>query len=112
MPRLRMPEHVVGLDVDIDMWRSLVHYVWYGLDPGSYGVALLLEDYDLALTRSHETIRIWLREWNSDVTANMILAVQAFPEICRGDAQRIQQWMAHGGLETQPKLWPLFRLAL
>lgn len=110
--RLKLPEELHDLDVDRDVWYSIRHYLWYGLDPGSYGLQLLKGDYDAAIRSSHQVIRMWRDDLNRDVTANMIRGIQVFPDVCHSHEGRILQWIERGGLEAQPGLWPLFRLAL
>lgn len=112
MLRFRVPDDLRHLQVDSGMWDGIQHYVFLGLHPGSFGEALLLGDYDLAVRRGHAIHRVWRDEYQMDVAANLIQLVQWLPDVCHGTPEKIQRWQQLNGLQGQPHMRLLFKLAL
>jgi hypothetical protein len=109
--RFTLPEELQQLELDLGMWDSIQHYVFLGLHPGSYGEALLLGDYELAIQRASPLHEIWRRQ-GVDVAENFIRIIQWLPDVCHTDPQRIRDWQHRGGLQCQPRMRVLFKLAI
>ncbi len=87
--------------LDSGVWEALVHYLFYGLHPGSFGEACLLGDYDLAFSKAHAKLKE-KRSDGVDIIANMITAAEALPDFVRGTPENIKAWLDMGGLKEAP----------
>lgn len=85
--------------VDQDVLDALGLYVVLGLDPGSFGRALLIGDYRQALSKAHELLR---RSYEGqDPVANMLaFTATSVPAECRGSAEAVKTWIERGGMGT------------
>lgn len=93
---------IVGQTAHIDsgVTLALAHYLAFGLDPGSFGMALLKGDRDTAYATAHETLKPG-SHGVEDVVATMFEVVEsAIPTFARGED--ITRWMKHKGLSKAP----------
>ena len=90
-----------ALALDEGVVEALRHYIEYGLNPGSFGIACLLGNYDLAVSKAHEKLK-QPHFGGQDIIFNMVSYASHFPRIMRGDAETIDKWMQHDGLEHAP----------
>lgn len=86
---------------DLGVIESLHQFFFYGWLPGSFGVACLLQDYDLAFSKAHVKLRM-SRESGEDIIENMIAYAGYFPVICRENQEAIYAWNAHEGIHLAP----------
>jgi len=86
---------------DQGVLTALGYYLLYGLDPGSFGTACLLLDYDLACTKAHAKLKETIGTAD-DIIANHILLCRALPDILTGSAENIDKWIGFSGLEGAP----------
>ena len=87
------------------MTSALIHYVTMGLDPGSFGRAVLQGDYDLAAARAHPLL-LGDADGNpleQNIGRNYIDLIQhCFPTECHGDEDKVIAWIEMGGIRANP----------
>lgn len=73
-----------------DTMGLITRYLWLGVPPGSFVTALLVDDTQAAY-RSRPDV-------NDDIVVGMMAFIDRdVPTCCRGDIDRINQWIAHDG---------------
>lgn len=98
------------LSLDRGVTESLTGYALLGLPPGSFGLACLLGDYDLAVNRAHFKLRETVGT-DDDIIANMIAIALSLPRSITGDIEVINNWCNQGGLyEATPAQQVLLKL--
>ena len=74
-----------------DTMMGLLAYFSMGIDPGSFGHAILLKDFDLAKKHAHPLLT------DEDIERFIAVAENDMPTICIGDEESIKQWIKWGG---------------
>ncbi len=98
---------IVGTQARVDegMVQALAGYLAFGLDPGSFGMALLRGDRSEAYATAHPLLVPEPDDPTGlvaeDVVATMFEVVEAaVPTFARGDY--VDEWMKHAGLDQAP----------
>lgn len=89
------------ITVDHGSIQAIKHYVIYGLDPGSFGRAVILGDYDLARKKAHALLlRLSNLNPENDIIRNMIDWVEVtLPDFMRSSEENFEEWKSHSGLQ-------------
>jgi hypothetical protein len=94
--------------LDVDVITALGHYVREGMDPGSFGRAILAQDEELAYLNAHSLLKRGSREElfqytpEEDVVANMLRFVRLhIPLEAQGSHEVVNAWMENGGLMSE-----------
>lgn len=75
--------------------QAIVRFVEMGLDPGSFGRALLLRDRSQCMARAHAILR---RNNGEGVDGMMAFVREIIPAGMFRDCDDIARWMDHSGL--------------
>jgi hypothetical protein len=90
------------IKLDMGMIDALAIYISHGLEPGSFGMALLVQDRELAYLTAHELLKP-TKQRPDDIVANMLWFTKTnTPPVARGTERKIQKWMAHKGAQNPP----------
>jgi len=93
--------HENNMALDMGVLEALVQYMNHGLNPGSFTIALLIDDLDSAyrlahhhlLPHNHPAYR------GQDVVANMVRFINTYcPPCAHGNQNIVNAWMERGGL--------------
>lgn len=93
--------------IDIGVTESLARWLAFGIDPGSFGMALLKGDRAAAYEAAHPVLHEVenQREGNQpaeDIVATMFQVTEsAIPSFARGEY--IERWQQHKGLSKAPE---------
>jgi hypothetical protein len=85
--KLRCDENVIA---------AIALYIAMGLDPGSFGRALLMNDKEAAYRSAHHMLYKHDGDWIPD---HFKFVRRYVPLICRNTQKKVEAWMAHDGLE-------------
>lgn len=85
------------------MCQAILMFVWYGLEPGSFGKALLLGDYVEAWGRAHSSLRSRASDGYYPISS-MMLWTDFLPSMIARDEGAYEEWIMHHGLEQAPLL--------
>ncbi|MNK46314.1 hypothetical protein D3C87_650980 [compost metagenome] len=84
---------------DSGVSQALRDYFLLGLHPGSFGVACLLGDYDLAYQRAHVHLKKPHGENEEDIIRNMVSLASYLPNSVVRDYESINAWCNQGGFD-------------
>ncbi len=93
--------------IDLGVMEALARYLAYGLDPGSFGKALLRGDTEEAYRCAHpllhreEDQELGGRELVDIIPTMLLFTESAIPAFARGED--IDRWMEHRGLSGAPE---------
>lgn len=98
---------------DNNVLLSIMNFVKFGLDPGSFATAVMLGDYVDAWGRAHQLLRRprggstydagspYASDGHNPISS-MILWASYLPNIIAEDEKAFWNWMGHHGLEGAP----------
>lgn len=86
--------------VDHGVFEALRNYLLYGLNPGSFGIACLMGDYELAYSKAHSHLKRMSEPDNrqENIILNMVSLASFLPASVAGDYEVINRWCNQGGL--------------
>lgn len=102
-PRLMTTSELLSgyRSVDNGVTMGFKHYLYLGFEPGSFGVACLLGDYELAYKRAHFKLRETAGKAD-DIIATMVSLALSLPSNITGTMKAINNWSQIGGLLEAP----------
>jgi hypothetical protein len=101
---------IVGQTAHIDrgVTDALATYFAFGIDPGSFGMALLRGDREAAYASAHEALKpaddheVLGSHGSEDVVATMLEVTESsLPQFARGED--VERWIGHKGLSGAPE---------
>jgi hypothetical protein len=84
------------LIIDKNVSEALAVYFLLGLEPGSFGRALILNDKNMAYRHAH---RLLYTDDRDIVPDHLRLVTDFMPEECWGTVRKYEDWVAHQGLK-------------
>lgn len=89
--------------VDMGVIDALRLYVLHGLNPGSFGEALLIGDKERTFVLCHPHLLTVDEGMNQTIVDNMILFVDKIvPDFAKGSREVVKEWERHHGLDRAP----------
>lgn len=77
------------------MREGIMRYVQHGILPGSFGTAVLENNFYMASGAADENNYRQIRDWHDCLTM--------LPLECWGSKEKVQKWVAHRGLDGLEK---------
>lgn len=85
-------------EIDQNVADAIFNYILYGLSPGSFTMAILIGDYEVAYLRAHPLL---LRD-NDYVKETIEFVKNELPPMAHGNLNNYVEWQAHKGLLEAP----------